>query len=232
MRDTAGRSDRLSYACPVVALADGVEVAHGGRLRVPRWITVGILVVTATVLGSLGWVLLSPGGSLAIPTLIVLGVGGAIGIIYWIVTGSGTTAVALAAVTLAASVWTFACALPVSVALDPSADAQAHAAFVQLASSPRSKYGIPVDPCSTKRDGSVGPLDAPYRVCAVSSPQGHFVLFTAIGQSPRGLGFTDIGAATFLDECSRHLIGEWWTFTASTGGLGGCPLGYQFHGGP
>ena len=232
MGDTAGRTDRLSYACPVVALADEVEVAHGGRLRVPRWLTAGILVVTTVALASLGWMFLSPGGSLAIPTLIVLGVGCAIGIIYWIVTGSGTTAVALAAITLAASVWTFAFALPVSVELDPSADAQAHAAFVQLASSPRSKHGIPVHPCSTKLEGNVGPLDAPYRVCAVSSPEGHFVLFTVIGQSARGLAFTDVGAATFLDQCSRHLIGEWWTFTGSTGGIGGCPFGYQFHGGP
>ena len=216
----------------MVALADEVKVAHGGRLRVPRWFTAGILFVTAIVLGSLGRVLLNPGGSLAIPTLIVLGVGGAIGITYWIVTGSGTTAVALAAITLAASVWTFAIALPVSVALDSSANSQAHAAFVQLASAPRSRYGIPVHPCSTKLEGSVGPLDAPYRVCAVSSPEGHFVLFTVIGQSARGLGITDRGAATFLDECSRHLIGEWWMFTGRTRGTGGCPFGYQFRGGP
>ncbi len=227
-----GRADRLSYAGRVVALADDVKMVGGGRLRPPRWFTAGILVVTAVVLGSLGWVLLDPGGSLAVPTLIVFGVGCAIAITYWIVTGSGSTAVALAAVTLAASVWTFALAIPASVVLDPSADAQAHAAFAQLASSPKSRYGIPVHPCSTKVAGSVGPLDAPYRVCAVSSAEGHFVLFTAIGPPARGLGFTDVGAATFLDECARHLVGQWWMFTARSPGTGDCPFGYQFHGGP
>jgi hypothetical protein len=226
-----GEEEGLPYACRVVVLADEVKLTHHGRLRVPRLITAGTLAVTAIVLAWLGWTLLSPGGSLVIPTLIVFGVGCAISITYWIVTGSGAAAVALIVITVAASVWTFAIALPVAVVLDPSADSQANAAFTQLAASPRSQYGIPMHPCSAKLAGSVGPLDAPYRICAVSSPEGHFVLFTALGQTARGLGFTDRGAATFPDECSRHLTGAWWMFTGTTSGTGDCPIGYQFHGG-
>jgi len=194
-------------------------------------VTAATLVVTSLVLAWLGRDLLSPGGSLIIPTLIVFGIGCAIGITYWIVTGSRAAAVAFGAITVAASVWTFAVALPVTVVLDSGADAQADAAFARLAASPRSQYGIPVHPCSEKLAGSVGPLDAPYRVCAISTPEGHFVLFTARGQPTRGLSFTDRGASTFPDECSRHLVGEWWMFIGIAGGTDDCPIGYEFHGG-
>jgi len=216
----------------MVVLGDEVTLTDSGRIRVPSLVTGVVLVVTAIVLASLGWLLLSPGGSIAVPTLMVFAAGSAASITYWIVTGSGASAVALAAIAVAASIWTFAIALPLAVLLDPSADSQVHGAFAQLAASPRSQYGIPSHPCSVKREGSVGPLDAPYRICAVSSPEGHFVLVTALGRTARGLGFTDRGAATFLDECSRHLVGEWWMFTQRSGGTGGCPIGYQFHGGP
>jgi hypothetical protein len=78
----------------------------------------------------------------------------------------------------------------------------------------------------------VGPINAPYSRCAVSTPEGHFVLFTAVGHNG-GIGFTDRFAATFQDECTRHLTGKWWMFTSETKGTpGGCPIGYQFHVGP
>ncbi len=216
----------------MVALADEVKLAQDGRLRVPRLVTATILVAIAIVLGYLGWVLPSPGGSLVFPTLIVFGSGCASGIVYWIITGGRATAVTVAAITVTASVWTFAYSLPTSVAWDSSATSQAQAALLQLSSSPRSHYGIPLHPCSTKLIGRVGPINAPYRECAVSTPEGHFVLFTVAGQNARGVGYTDRGAATFLDECSRHLTGEWWMFTRSTSGTGDCPIGYQFNGGP
>jgi hypothetical protein len=214
----------------VVALIDKVKVADG-RLHLPLALTAAIVMLVAIVLGYLGWVLPSPGGSLVVPTLIVFGIGCAAGIACWIIAGSWVTAVAVVGVTVLASVWTFSFSLPASVAWDSNATSQAQTALQQLASSPRNQYGVPLRPCSTRTTGSVGPIGAPYRQCSVSTPEGHFVIFTAGGLTGRGLGYTDVGAATFPDQCSRHLTGEWWMFTRDSSGTSGCPIGYQFHGG-
>lgn len=215
----------------MVVLADEVKPTDVSRLRLSVALTVAIVALVAIFLGYMGWVLPSPGGSLAVPTLIVSGIGCAVGVACWIITGRRAAAVAVLAITAAASVWTFAFSLPASVAWDSNATSQAQTALQELASSPRNQYGVPLRPCSTTITGSVGPIGAPYRECAVSTPEGHFVIFTPAGQTGRGLGYTDTGAATFPDECSRHLTGEWWMFTRDSSGTGGCPVGYQFHGG-
>ncbi len=225
------RAYHLPYNRQVVVLVNEVKLADAGRLRLPVALTAAIVTLVAIVLGYLGWVLPSPGGSLVIPTLIVFGIGCVAGIACWIITGSRATAVAILGVTVLASVWTFSFSLPASVIWGSNATSQAHTALQQLASSPRNQYGVPLRPCSTRTTGSVGPIGAPYRQCAVSTPEGHFVIFTAAGRTGRGLGYTDIGAATFPDQCSRHLTGEWWMFTEDSSGTGGCPIGYQFHGG-
>src|ERR1700722_19371577 len=215
----------------MVVLAEEVKPVNDGRVR-RTWVlpTVTLLMV-AVFLGCLGWLLPSPGGSLVIPTLIVFTTGCALGAIDWIVVGSWRTVIAVVAITVVASLWTFAFSVPASLGLDSAATSQAQTALVQLATSERNQYGIPLHPCSTRVTGSVGPIGAPYRQCAVSTPEGHFVIFTSGGQTARGIGYTDIGAATFPDECSRHLVGKWWMFTGTTSGTGGCPFGYQFHGG-
>jgi hypothetical protein len=169
---------------------------------------------------------------LVIPTLIVFGIGCGFGVAFWFISGSWLSLVCVAAITVAASVWTFAFSLPAAMVLDSGSTSQAQSALVQLASSPKGRYGVPLRPCVTVVTGSVGPVTAPYQQCAVSTPVAHFVLFTAVGHDG-GIGFTDRAAATFLDECTRHLAGKWWMFTAETKGTaGGCPIGYQFHGGP
>jgi len=215
----------------VAVLVDEVKVADDGRLHLPAALTTAIVTSVAIVLGYLGWVLPSPGGSLVVPTLIVFGIGCAAGIACWIIPGSWATAVAVLGVTVLASVWTFSFSLPASMAWDSNATSQAQTALQQLASAPRNQYGVPLRPCSTMVTGSIGPIGAPYRQCPVSTPEGHFVIFTTAGLTGRGLGYTDVGAATFPDECSRHLTGEWWMFTQDSSGAGGCPIGYQFHGG-
>lgn len=191
-----------------------------------------MLSLTAILLGALGWILPTAGDSLAVPTLIVFAIGCAIGVTFWFVSGTWASVVCVAAITAAASVWTFAFSLPTAMVLDSSATSQAQAALVQLASSPRGRYGMPLHPCITEGVGSVGPINAPYSRCAVSTPEGHFVTFAAVGHDG-GIGYTDRFRATFLDECTRHLTGRWWMFTAETKGTAGdCPIGYQFHDGP
>ena len=60
------------------------------------------------------------------------------------------------------------------------------------------------------------------------TPEGHLATFSA---GHGGLASTDVGAATFEDQCSRHLAGDWRMFTPESNGLGGCPFGYSFGGG-
>jgi hypothetical protein len=216
----------------MVVLARQVTLARDEPRPLPVVVTGGMLFMTALLLGVLGWILPTAGGSLAIPTLIVLAIGCAIGLTFWFVSGSWPPLVCLAAITAVASVWTFAFSLPTAVALDSSATSQAQAALVQLASSPRSRYGIPLHPCITEGVGSVGPINSPYTRCAVSMPGGHSVTFTEVGHDG-GISYTDIGAADFPDECTRHLAGEWWMFVAEAKDTpGGCPIGYHFQGGP
>lgn len=197
----------------------------------PGVIAALILTSLAIILLVLGWVLPSPGGSLVVPTLVVFGIGCIAAVACWIVTGSRAVSISAVAITLIASVWTFQVSLLVAVTWGSTATVQARDALLRIDSGRRSAAGIPLHPCTVTTTGSVGPLDAPYRQCAVSTPQGHFVTFTPPDQPTRGLAYTDQGAGTFPDECARHLIGEWWMFTGSSDGMGGCPLGYQFHGG-
>jgi len=191
-----------------------------------------LLVLMALVLGYLGWVLLSPGGSLVAPTLIVFGVGGAMTVALAFFTRSLPVAVMAVGVAIAASIWTFSFAIPASLSWGSGATAQAEAALSRLRSSAETVKGVfPPHTCAIVESGSVGPIDAPYRECSTFAPEGHFVIFTSVAQAMHGLGYTDRGASTFPDECSRQLVGKWWMFTPDTDELGSCPIGYQFHGG-
>jgi hypothetical protein len=203
--------------------------------------TVAVIVV-ALVLGYLGWILPIPGGSLVVPALIVLGVGAGVALVGWVAASFRPLqrwrwifAVGAGVVAVLASLWTFAFSLPASLAWDSNATAQAEAALASLRVSAHGGVA-PLQPCTLHGSGSVGPLDAPYVECAIWTPEGHFVTFRASGSEPaRGIGFTDAGARTFPDECTRHLFGEWWMFTGSAdtdGDPGTCPIGYQFQGAP
>jgi hypothetical protein len=90
-------------------------------------------------------------------------------------------------------------------------------------------------PCAFVASGRVGPLEAPYRVCATSTAEGHFVTLVAVGRSPvEGISFTDRGPETFLDECYRHLEGHWYAFRAAdlSNPAAPCHGPWRFHGGP
>jgi hypothetical protein len=126
--------------------------------------------MTAVALGFLGWILPTAGGSLVVPALIVFGVGCAVGVVLWMLSGPWTSLVCVTAITVAAAVWTFTFSLPAAMVMDSSATAQAQAALAQIASSPRDGYGIPLHPCVAEDVGSVGPIRAPYSRCAVSTP--------------------------------------------------------------
>lgn len=94
---------------------------------------------------------------------------------------------------------------------------------------------IPRQACTSVASGHIGPLTAPYNVCPVSTAEGHFVNFVAVGASPTyGISYTDRGSDTFLDECYVHLLGKWWEFRDAdlSNPASPCPGGWRFHGGP
>lgn len=201
--------------------------------------------VAGVVLGCLGWLLPSPGGSLVAPTLVVAGVGVAIavlGAVLAFLAPRRAELVVFACVVLLltplASVWTFQLSLPARMAWDSSATPRAGAIFSALTHGDVKRM-VPSQLCADVQTGSIGPLDAPYRECAWSTVGGDHrgVTFTKLDPSSKvrnGVSFTDLGPRTFLDECYRHLVGSWYMFTsadlAAPGSL--CPFGYKFHGGP
>ncbi len=229
----------LTATEPSPAQPEPDEADAAPRRRIGGWGLLAAL-LAGVVLGYLGWVLPTPGGSLVAPTAVVAVAGGAVAIVGWVVAcfrpawrDLWTFAVAVAVFTVLAAVWTFEFSLPVAMAWDTGATPAAERFLLQVEHGARHANGVPLRPCTTVPTGSIGPLAAPYQECGASSPEGHFVTYTAVapGQT-HGLGYTDIGAATFADECSRHLTGRWWMYVQDTSGIGNCPFGYRFHGGP
>jgi hypothetical protein len=215
----------------VVVLEDLPREVAVRRHQYPKALNLVLLFSVTFGLGYLGWILPGAGGSLAIPTLIVFGIGCSVAVGWWIVVRHWAGVVSVIAITIATSLWTFAFSLPASLTWGSDATVRAQTALARLDSSPKVN-GTVQPQCSDVETGSVGPIAAPYRQCAVFTPAGHSVFFLAAGQTTRGLGYTDRASATFLDECIRHLVGGWWMFTADASGEGNCPIGYHFHGGP
>jgi hypothetical protein len=224
---------------PPQALAEHLP----GSTPLARWAAVAAAVAIGIALGALGTALVTPGQSLAVPTAIVAAAGGGIVLVSWVAasfrTGrqaGWTLAVGAAIVSVLACLWTFEFALPAAIEWS-NATAQAQEVFNQLQHSPQNFRGtVPPQPCVARSSGSVGPLAAPYKECAVWTPVGHAVTFVASSpNAPSGLVYTDRPSAFFADECERHLVGMWWMFTSSTdssGDPGTCYFGYRFHGAP
>ncbi len=199
------------------------------------------LPAVAIALGYLGWILPAPGGSIFLPTLLVSGLGFSIAAVSWLVAsvrprpGVRPFALGVAVVAVVGAVWTFQFSLPASIAWDSSATTHAQAVLANLEAMAKGHHGVaPLQPCVKHTDGAVGPLDAPYTTCGTWTPEGHFVNFS-VGSpvNARGLGYTNVGPATFPDQCERHLVGDWWMFTSSNDARdpGMCPIGYHFQGG-
>lgn len=203
---------------------DGPQImlAPDGRRKVPRSVPVAIVVVSVALLGILGWVLPVVGRSLAVPSLIVCGVGVVVVLGSWLALGAWKLTAALAAITVGASVWTFAFSLPTAMILDTGANSQTQAALAL------SNGGE--NPCLKVSTGSVGPISVPYNRCVWSSNvNGYLVTYASAGRV--GIAFTNESGSAFPDECARHLTGEWWMYTQEVRGVGNCPIGYQAHGG-
>jgi hypothetical protein len=181
--------------------------------------------------GFIGFVCVAPGSSLVTTCAVVTAIG-LIGLgLGWVtlwrkghrsafrVFALGTVALSTVAVW-----WTWAFALPAALQWDASATPRAQAALRGIGSDKSI--------CTDVRSGSIGPLPAPYQRCAISGPPGSTVQYSVLsGEQPlspyRGLIYSDAPASTFSDECTRHLVGEWYAFSSDPAGL----IGYSCRGG-
>ena len=202
-----------------------VERMDASKNRTERRLMIAAIALVPLLLGYLGWILPSVGGSVVIPTLIVFGIGLLIVIIGCAVAMDRPRwkpfAIGAVIATVLASIWTFQFSLALQIQFS-NATAQAKAA---LQRSYSSQDGIPV--CTVQASGSLGPLSAPYRECV----SGQMVTFNPVGNQTARLIYADNGSVDLQDACVRPLMGGWTMFTALSDAAA-CPNGYKFIPGP
>jgi hypothetical protein len=204
----------------------------------------------AALLGYLGFVLPTPGVSLAYPAVVILGVGSAAAIGSLLLAGRQprlasardipitsrkrdsvvkTFAIVAGLITVAATVWTIELGMPASLEWSSGATTQAESVLARVSRSPQVSAGVPRKPCLYFDSGQVGPVHAPYTACAVLTSDGGFVTFVSQGASG-GIEYIKAGTPGFEDQCYRRLVGDWYSFGAEPGALGECPFGYRYSG--
>jgi hypothetical protein len=207
--------------------------------RTVRSLAIPALFVVTLLLGYLGWILPSVGGSVIVPTGIVFGIGLCAVVIGCILAAYRPQwklfAIGAIVGTILASVWTFQFSLAMQVEFS-RATTQANAALSALEHSPSDHHGtVPLSRCTLHSTGSVGPMPAPYLECPIFTPEGHIVTFKRLGNQPGALVYVqDLGFSVnaFPDQCVRPLIGGWSMTTDPQTDTGStCPIGYQDSGG-
>ena len=188
--------------------------------RAERRFMIGAIALVPILLGCLGWMLPSVGGSVVIPAVIVFGTGLLIVIIATAVAMDRPRwrpfAISAVIATVLMSIWTFEFSLSMQIQFS-NATAQARAAI-------ESSHGVPT--CSMHVRGSVGPLSAPYRECV----SGQMVTFTRAGTTQGGgLVYASNGVTGLQDACVFTLLDDWTMFASDATS---CPQGYNFIPGP
>jgi hypothetical protein len=203
----------------------------GPRSRGPAMLAGAAAVVFGVFEGFVGFVCAAPGSSLATTCALVAALG-LVGLgLGWAVLwrrghrdGFRVFAVGTVALSIAAVWWTWAFALPAALQWDTSATPRAQTALRGI--------GDDKSVCTNVLSGSIGPLAAPYQQCAINGPPGSTVEYLVLsGDRPlspyRGLIFSEAPESTFSDECTRHLVGDWYAFSGDPAGL----IGYSCRGG-
>jgi len=197
-----------------------VEKSPTPMPRAERRFMIGAIALVPILLGCLGWMLPSVGGSVVIPAVIVFGTGLLIVIIATAVAMDRPRwrpfAISAVIATVLMSIWTFEFSLSMQIQFS-NATAQARAAI-------ESSHGVPT--CSMHVRGSVGPLSAPYRECV----SGQMVTFTRAGTTQGGgLIYASNGVTGLQDACVFTLLDDWMMFASDATS---CPQGYNFIPGP
>jgi hypothetical protein len=193
-----------------------------------------ILPIVATICvcliaGACSWLIAKPGESLLSPMavdVIVFAFFGAVCRLVSALRGTRFGRIGRSSIFLgfgaASLLWTYFGVLPASVGFD---SASANVARHEVAQATQG--------CRLVKQGSVGLLQSPYKICTEIIPRSSRVEFATPDLS-RGYAYVTgaIGEGWFPDECSRHLTGHWWAFASDLQApVTGCPFGYSFHGG-
>jgi hypothetical protein len=220
----------FDYSFITMVSTDEISLATKSRGSEDRRVV--LLVVTIPIVisilgGLIGWLLVQPGRSVLVPSAEV-----AVLVTLPFVIGMAILSFSdnrqlhrlflglFAVLGPMAIAWTFFGVLPASVVWNSSGP--------QLAATAATG---PNGGCRLVTSGSVGLVDAPYNVC-VNTFNGETGVTFAEANSKSGYVYLTATSSSgwFPDECSRHLIGNWWAF-GSFDGTASCPFGYQGHGG-
>jgi hypothetical protein len=194
------------------------------RLILPIVATIGVCLIA----GACSWLIVKLGDSLLWPMavdLIIFSFFGALCRLVSALRGTRFGRIGISSIFLglgaASLLWTYFGVLPASVGFD---SASANVARHEVAQAAQG--------CRLVKQGSVGLLQSPYKICTEIIPRSSRVEFATPDLS-RGYAYVS-GASEnwFSDECSRHLTGHWWAFASDQQApVTGCPFGYSFHGG-
>ena len=189
-------------------------------------LTVSIPIAISIAAGLLGWLLVAPGRSLLVPTVEVA-------LLVVLATVLGTVVlsfsdnrrlrrlfiVRFAVLGSMAIAWTYFGVLPASVVWNSSGPVLAAKALQ------RSTSG-----CQLMTTGSVGLITAPYKECVNTFNGAVAIRFARVDMN---MGYVYLTATKssgwFPDECSRHLVGNWWAYSVPAPSAA-CPVGYTLSG--
>jgi hypothetical protein len=202
----------------------------GGRTRLVTTVFLASTVCVDLIAGFVAWQLVRPGESLLWPTALValIMVPAATGSFLVVKSMGGwrghrTLALSVAALCLLPILWSSFGVLPASVNWDATAT---HAIRAATSGGP--------DGCRVVATGSVGLLNAPYKICVTRVGANFIVRFSTI-DSTRGYAYVQSKPhlSWFPDQCAtRLLLPHWWAFYSNSAQtVNGCPFGYSPRGG-
>jgi len=187
--------------------------------------TVGVCLIA----GACSWLIVKPGETLLWPMaldVIIFAFFGALCRLVSALQGTRFGRIGLSSIFLglgaASLLWTYFGVLPASVDFGSVGASVARHKIVDIAKG-----------CQLVKQGSIGMLQAPYKICTYVLPRSSMVEFATLGLD-RGYAYVNgaIGEGWFSDECSRHLTGPWWAFASDQQApVTSCPFGYSYHGG-
>ncbi len=207
-----------------------------GERQTPRQIlpivaTIGVCLIA----GACSWLIVKPGESLLWPMavdVIIFAFFGALCRLVSALRGTRFGRVGLSSIFLglgaASLLWTYFGVLPASVGFNSAGASVARHEVAQAARVVERHHSYAR--CRSVKQGSIGMLQAPYKICTHVIPRSSMVEFSTLSLN-RGYAYVSgtIGEGWFSDECARHLTGHWWAFASDQQApVTGCPFGYSY----
>ena len=182
------------------------------------------------IAGFVAWQLVRPGESLLWPSALVALIMVPAATAWFLVVksmggwrGHRSLALSVTALCVLPILWSSCGVLPASVQWDATAT---HAINAATGGGP--------DGCRVVATGSVGLLNAPYKICVTRDGANFMVRFSTIDLT-RGYAYVQSrrDLSWFPDQCATELLlPHWWAFYSNSGQAGnGCPFGYWARGG-